>query len=171
MIGTLGRRDSKPSTLSPETEKPSTLSPESLCQRPSAYVAPALLSSLFSSTPRCPVSPCNLQALAFTHFANNWFYYSLLAWMPSYFAGALHLQVCVRGPWIMDSRHLRDAFVHMGVLYACIYCCLRLWQQPWLQLRYTAFSHCGCSHAATAFSYCWKPGPPILISSPPCAIL
>ncbi|GAX83393.1 hypothetical protein CEUSTIGMA_g10818.t1 [Chlamydomonas eustigma] len=33
-----------------------------------------------------------VQALCFTHFANNWFHYTLLAWLPTYFTSVLNLE-------------------------------------------------------------------------------
>lgn len=38
---------------------------------------------------RCPP----LRALAITHFSNNWFHYSMLAWLPTYFSDTLHLEL------------------------------------------------------------------------------
>jgi len=34
-----------------------------------------------------------VRALMFTHFCNNWFQYTFLAWLPSYFADTLHLDL------------------------------------------------------------------------------
>jgi ACS family sodium-dependent inorganic phosphate cotransporter len=34
-----------------------------------------------------------VQALMFTHFANNWFHYTMLAWLPTYFTNTLSLSV------------------------------------------------------------------------------
>ncbi|CAG9464006.1 unnamed protein product [Pedinophyceae sp. YPF-701] len=34
-----------------------------------------------------------LQALAFTHFCNNWMHYTMLAWLPTYFTETLHLEL------------------------------------------------------------------------------
>lgn len=33
------------------------------------------------------------RALAFTHFCNNWFHYTLLAWLPTYFTDSLSLDL------------------------------------------------------------------------------
>lgn len=34
-----------------------------------------------------------VQALAYTHFCNNWFHYTMMAWLPSYFADTLSLNL------------------------------------------------------------------------------
>jgi ACS family sodium-dependent inorganic phosphate cotransporter len=34
-----------------------------------------------------------LQALAYTHFCNNWFHYTMLAWLPSYFVDTLSVDL------------------------------------------------------------------------------
>ncbi|KAL3151747.1 hypothetical protein ABBQ38_012724 [Trebouxia sp. C0009 RCD-2024] len=34
-----------------------------------------------------------VQALAYTHFCNNWFHYTMMAWLPSYFADTLSLSL------------------------------------------------------------------------------
>ena len=34
-----------------------------------------------------------VQALAYTHFCNNWFHYTMLAWLPTYFTDALSLDL------------------------------------------------------------------------------
>lgn len=33
------------------------------------------------------------RALMFTHFCNNWFHYTMLAWLPTYFTQTLHLNI------------------------------------------------------------------------------
>lgn len=32
-----------------------------------------------------------LRALAYTHFCNNWFHYTMMAWLPTYFTDTLSL--------------------------------------------------------------------------------
>lgn len=34
-----------------------------------------------------------VQALAYTHFANNWFHYTMLAWLPTYFVNTLSVDL------------------------------------------------------------------------------
>ena len=34
-----------------------------------------------------------VQALAYTHFCNNWFHYTMLAWLPTYFTQSLSLNL------------------------------------------------------------------------------
>ena len=34
-----------------------------------------------------------LRALAYVHFCNNWFHYTMLAWLPTYFSETLDLNL------------------------------------------------------------------------------
>lgn len=34
-----------------------------------------------------------VRALAYTHFCNNWFHYTMLAWLPTYFTDTLDLNL------------------------------------------------------------------------------
>ena len=43
-----------------------------------------------------------LRALAYVHFCNNWFHYTMLAWLPTYFTDTLDLNLSQAA----QARHL-----------------------------------------------------------------
>lgn len=97
---TLRSPPSNPSSSSPlsfsaflEVERPRPYASTSYTKPPSSL---AISSSGSSAAPipyraflRCPA----VQALMVTHFCNNWFHYTMLAWLPTYFVDTMNVDL------------------------------------------------------------------------------
>ncbi|GFR52543.1 hypothetical protein Agub_g15118 [Astrephomene gubernaculifera] len=88
---TLSSTSSSASSSTPPTSPPSS--------SPAAAAAPSS-ASVPTAAPSPPPLPWRaflrstpVRALAFTHFANNWFHYTMLAWLPTYFVDTLSVDL------------------------------------------------------------------------------
>lgn len=54
---------------------------------------------------RAFVRSAPVRALMFTHLCNNWFHYTILAWLPSYFADTLQMD-------LVQASQVRALFIH-----------------------------------------------------------
>jgi len=55
-----------------------------------------------------------LRALAYVHFCNNWFHYTMLAWLPTYFSETLDLnlsQAAQARSWVFNTKGAKSCFI------------------------------------------------------------